>query len=126
MDPVSITLPPHYTLNLFLQEITAFFGGVATIALRENELDDLQHSGTLRQFDVEFQTIVSKFRPPWTDSSAIYFFSRKLKPQIRYEVARKGGVPTGFQAYMGACIHMESSLVAGKPRHSSHPQQQQQ
>ena len=27
---------------------------------------------------------------------------------------------------MGACIHMEASIAAGKPRHSSHPQQQQQ
>ena len=26
---------------------------------------------------------------------------------------------------MGACIHMESSIAVGKPRHSSHPQQPQ-
>ena len=96
MDPISATLPPHYTLDLFLQEITAFFGGVATIALRENELDDLQHTGTVRQFAVEFQTIITKFRPAWTDSAAIYVFSRKLKPLIRFEVARKGEVPSGF------------------------------
>lgn len=127
MDPVSATLPPHYTLDLFLHEITAFFGGVATIALQENDLDDLQHTGTVRQFAVEFQTIISKFRPAWTDSAAIYVFSRKLKPQIRFEVARKGEVPTGFQAYMGACIHMEACIAAGKPRHfpSPHPSQPQ-
>ena len=61
MDPVTATLPPHYTLDLFLHEITAFFRGVATIAIRENELDDLQHTGSVCQFAVEFQTIISKF-----------------------------------------------------------------
>ena len=54
LDPVSITLPPHYTLDLFLQEITAFFGGVATIALQENALDDLHQTSTMRQLAVEF------------------------------------------------------------------------
>ena len=64
MDPVSATLPPHYTLDLFLYEITAFFGKVATIALQENDLDHLQHTGTVCQFASEFQTIINKFRPP--------------------------------------------------------------
>ena len=118
MDPISATMPPHYTLDLFLREITAFFGDVAAVALRENDLDDLQHTGTVRQFAVDFQSIISKFHPAWTDSATIYVFSRKLKPLIRFEVAKRGEVPTGFQAYMGACIHMEASIAASKPRQS--------
>ena len=80
----------------------------------------------MRQFAVDFQTIMSSFRPTWTYSAAIYVFSRKLKPLIRFEVARKGEVPTNFQAYMRACIATEACIAAGKPRHPPQHQHQRQ
>ena len=124
--PVTINLPPHYTLDLFLAELTSFFGGAATIASREIELDDLRQTGTVVQFAVAFQTIINTFQPRWTDAAAIYFFSRKLKEQIRYLVAGKGDVPTDFQAYIAAAIAVEHNLAAGKHRHPPQQQQQQQ
>ena len=54
MDTTTAGLPPHYTLDLFFLELHAFFGGVATIDLRENDLDDLHQTGTVRQFAVDF------------------------------------------------------------------------
>ena len=124
IDPVTVNLPDHYTLDLFLDELTSFFGGAATIASRENDLDDLRQTGTVVQFAVAFQTIINTFNPRWTDSAAIYVFSRKIKEQIRYLVAGKGNVPTTFQAYIAAAVAMEANLAAGK--HRNPPQQQQQ
>ena len=64
MDTTTARLPPHYTLDLFLVELHSFFRGVATIALLENDLDDLHQTGTVRQFAVAFQILISKFNPP--------------------------------------------------------------
>ena len=82
-----------------------------------------RQTGTVVQFAVAFQTIFNTFNPQWTDSAAIYVFSRKIKEQIRYLVAGKGNVPTNFQAYIAAAMDMEANLAAGKHRN---PQQQQQ
>ena len=117
MDPVTVNLPDHYTLDLFLAELTSFFGGAATIASRENDLDDLRKTGTVVQFAVAFQTIINTFQPRWTDCAAIYVSSRKIKEQIRYLVAGKGDVPTDFQAYIAAAVAMETNLAAGKHQH---------
>ena len=32
IDPISLELPMHYTLDIFLAEMTAFFGGGLTLA----------------------------------------------------------------------------------------------
>ena len=122
IDPVSVNLPDHYTLDLFLDELASFFGGAASIASRENDLDDLRQTGTVVQFAVAFQTIINTFNPRWTDSAAIYVFSKKIKEQIRYLVAGKGNVPTNFQAYIAEAVDMEANLADGKHRNPQHQQ----
>ena len=42
IDPITSAFPNHYTLDAFLDELTAFFGGGLTMASREHSLDDLR------------------------------------------------------------------------------------
>ena len=116
IDPTSDTLPPHYTQDIFMRELTAFFGGGITQASLEHSLDDLRQTGTVSELAIAFQNIVNTFTPRWTDSAAIYFLSRKLKDAIRFELGKKGDIPDELQAYIAAAIAMEHNLAAGRPR----------
>ena len=62
--------------------------------------------------------------PRWNDSASIYFFSRKLKESIRFEITARGNVPVLLQAYIAAAIsveHNQAAAIKGRPQ-----QQQQQ
>ena len=54
IDPLSLNLPIHYTLDLFLGELTAFFGGGVTLASREHSLDDLRQTGSVSDLAIAF------------------------------------------------------------------------
>ena len=118
VDTVTTALPPHYTLDLFLSELTAFFGGGVTMASREHSLDNLRQTGTVSDLAITFQNIINTYVPRWNDSASIYIFSRKLKEAIRFELAARGNVPTSFQAYIAEAISVEHNLAAavkGRP-----------
>ena len=93
LDPISDNLPLYYTLELFLAELTAFFGGGVTMASWEHPLDDPRQTGTVSELAIAFQNIINVYNPRWTDSAAIYVLSRKLKDVIRFELGKKGDVP---------------------------------
>ena len=112
LDPITHALPHYYTLELFLEELTAFFGGGVTLASREHSLDNLRQTGTVSDLAIAFQNIINTYTPRWTDSASIYFFSRKLREAVRFEVAARGNVPTGFQAYIAEAIAVEHNLTA--------------
>ena len=125
IDPISLELPMHYTLEIFLAEMSAFFGGGLTLASREHSLDDLRQTSTVSVLAIAFQNIINTDVPRWNDSASIYFFSRKLKEAVRFEVTARGNVPTTLHAYIAAAIAVEHNQAAAvKSRH--HPQQQQQ
>ena len=86
-------LPEHYTLELFLDELTAFFGGGITMASREHSLDDLRQTGSVSELAIAFQNIINTYVPRWTDSASIYVLSRKLKDAIRFELGKRGDMP---------------------------------
>ena len=125
LHPVTHALPLHYTLETFLAELTAFFGGGVTMASREHSLDNLRQTGTVSDLAIAFQNIINTYTPRWNDSASIYFFSRKLKEAIRFEIAARGNVPTGFQAYIAEAVAVEHNLAAaikGRP-YQQHQQQ---
>ena len=47
LDPLTTALLIHYTLDVFLAELTEFFGGGLTMASREHSLDDLRQTGSM-------------------------------------------------------------------------------
>ena len=102
------------------------------MASREHSLDNLRQTGTVSDLAIAFQNIINTYTPRWNDSASIYFFSRKLKEAIRFEIAARGNVPTGFQAYIAEAVAVEHNLAAaikGRPYHphqQQHSQQQQQ
>ena len=100
LEPGTVDLPIHYTLDSFLAELTGFFGGGLTLASREHALDDLRQTGSVSVLAIAFQNIINTYIPRWTDSASIYFFSKKLKEAIRFEVTARGNVPTALQAYI--------------------------
>ena len=112
VDPDSYTLPPHYTLDNFLQELTEFFGGGITLASRERSLDTLRQTGTVSELAIAFQNITNTFNPRWTDHSLIYTMSKKIRETIRFELAARGTVPTSFQDYIAAAISVEHNQAA--------------
>ena len=126
IDSRTDNLPDHYTLDSFLGELTAFFGGGVTMASRELSLDNLRHTGTVADLAIAFQIIINNYDPRWTDSAAIYVLSRKLKESIHLELGRKGDVPEELQAYIAAAIHVENYMATGRPRQQQQQQQQQQ
>ena len=93
IDPTNMELPPHYTLDLFLAEMIAFFGGGLTMASREHALDDLRQTISVSVLAIAFQNIINTYVPRWNDSASIYIFSRKLKDAVRFEVTARGNVP---------------------------------
>ena len=105
-------LPPHYTLDTFLQAMTDFFGGGITLASRERSLDTLRQTGTVQQLAIAFQNITNTFTPRWTDHSLIYVLSRKIRESIRFELAARGTVPHLFHAYVAAAISVEQNQAA--------------
>ena len=117
IDPINQNLPEYFTLELFLQMLTSFFGGGVTLASREHSLDDLRQTGSVSKLAIAFQNIINTYVPRWTDSASIYFLSRKLKEAIRFELGKRGDVPDELQAYIAAAIAMEHNLAAGRPRH---------
>lgn len=54
IDPHTTQLPHHYTLDQFLAELTAFFGGGLTMASREHSLDDLRQTGSVSVLAIAF------------------------------------------------------------------------
>ena len=105
-------LPPHYTLDTFLQAMTDFFGGGITLASRERSLDTLRQTGTVQQLAIAFQNITNTFTPRWTDHSLIYVLSKKIREPIRFELAARGTVPPLFHAYVAAAISVEQNQAA--------------
>ena len=77
LDPITHALPHYYTLELFLEELTAFFGGGVTLASREHSLDNLRQTGTVSDLAIAFQNIINTYIPRWTDSASIYIFFTK-------------------------------------------------
>ena len=63
LPPVTHALPPHYTLKIFLGELTAFFGGGVTMASREHSLDNLRQTGTVSDLAIAFQNIINTYTP---------------------------------------------------------------
>ena len=126
IDPHTANLPPHYTLDLFLAELSAFFGGGVTLAAKEHLLDDLRQTGSVSDFAIAFRNIINSYPDGWNDSAAIFVFSRKLKGDVRGEMGRRGAAPTNLQAYIVAAIGAEQWLADNKPRSSQQQQQQHQ
>ena len=130
LDPQTTELPHHYNLDNFLAELTDFFGGRLTKDSREHSLDDLRQTGSVSALAIAFQNIINTYVPQWNDSASIYFFSRKLKESIRFEITARGNVPVLHQAYIAAAIsveHNQAAAIKGRPQHQQQqPQQQQQ
>ena len=98
------------------------------MASREHSLDNLRQTGTVSDLAIAFQNIINTYTPRWNDFASIYFFSRKLKEAIRFEVVARGNVPTGFQACIAEAVaveHILAAAVKGRP-YQQHQQQQQQ
>ena len=112
VDHTTRDLPPHYTLDNFLQAMTNFFGGGITLASRERSLDTLRQTGTVQQLAIAFQNITNTFTPRWTDHSLIYVLSNKIREPIRFELAAQGTVPPLFHDYVAAAISVEQNQAA--------------
>ena len=63
IDPHTTNLPPHYTLDPVLGELTAFFGGGVTMAAREHLLHNLRQTGSVAEFAVAFKNIINNYDP---------------------------------------------------------------
>ena len=63
IDPVTIRLPPSYTIDSFIQELEDFFGGGNTVQSRERSLDVLRQTGSVSKLASAFQHITSTFIP---------------------------------------------------------------
>ena len=112
VDQTTYNLPPHYDLDLFLQALTDFFGGGITLASRERSLDALRQTGTVQELAIAYQNITNTFSPRWTDHPLIYVLSRKIRENIRFELAARGTVPTSFHDYVAAAISVEQNQAA--------------
>lgn len=112
IDPVTLHLPPSYTLDIFLDALTAFFGSGATLASRERALDVLRQTCLVSDLAIAFLNITNTFTPRWTDHSLIYVFTKNLKEFPRFEVAARGNVPTSFQDYIAVAISVENNQAA--------------
>ena len=107
LDPHTLELPHHYTLDNVLVILTDFFGGRPTLASCKHSLDDLRQTGSVSALTIAFQNTINTYVPRWNDSAIIYFFSRKLKEAIRFEITARGNVPILLQAYIAAAISVE-------------------
>ena len=112
VDPNTLKLPPHYTLDIFFQELEDFFGGGITLQSRERSLDILRQTGTVSELAIAFQNITSTFSPRWADHPLIYTFSKKLRESIRFELTARGSIPDIFHAYLAAAISVEQNQAA--------------
>ena len=112
VDPISIRLPPPYTLDSFMQKLEDFFGGGVTLQSRERSLDVLRQTGSVSKLAVAFQNITSTFSPRWSDHPLIYVFSKKLKEVVRFELTARGSVPATFQAYVAMAVMVEQNRAA--------------
>ena len=63
VDPVTLLLPPSYTLDSFWQELQDFFGGGVTLQSRERSLDVLRQTGSVSELAISFHNITSTFNP---------------------------------------------------------------
>ena len=54
VDPATLQLPPHYTLDIFFHEMKDFFGGGITLQSRERSLDILRQTGTVSELAIAF------------------------------------------------------------------------
>ena len=89
------------------------------MASREHSLDDLRQTGSVPALAIAFQNIINTHVPRWNVSTSIYFFSRKLKESIRYEITARGNVLVLLQAYIAAAIsveHNQAAAVKGRPQ----------
>ena len=77
VDPITLLLPPSYTLDSFWQELEDFFGGGVTLQSRERSLDVLRQMGSVSDLAISFQNITSTFTPRWSDHPLIYVFAKK-------------------------------------------------
>ena len=107
VDPATLQLPPHYTLDIFFQEMADFFGEGITLQTRERSLDVLRQTGTVSKLAIAFQKITSSFNPRWPDYPLIYIFSNKLREAIRFELTARGPLPTTFSTFLAAAIPIE-------------------
>ena len=123
VDPVTMRLPPHYTLASFFRAIEDFFGGGVTIDSRERSLDNLRQTGTVAELAIAFQNITNTFYPRWPNHPLIYFFSRKLKEGVRFQLTSQGSLPLIFQDYVSSAIAVEHNQAAASFSRT-HSQQQ--
>ena len=86
VDPITFKLPPHNTVASFFQAFEDFSGGGVTLDSRERSFDILRQTGTVAELAIAFQNITNTFIPRWQDHPLIYFFSRKLKEVIRFQL----------------------------------------
>ena len=112
VDPHTLKLLPHYTLDNFFAELEDFFGGAVTLQSRERSLEILRQTGTVFELAIAFQNVTSTFIPRWSDHPLIFIFSRKLKEAIRFELTARGSIPTLFSAYLAAPIYVEQNQAA--------------
>ena len=76
IDPVTIRLPPSYTIDSFIQELEDFFGGGNTLQSRERSLNILRQTRSVSELAIAFQHITSTFIPRWFDHPLIYIFQK--------------------------------------------------
>ena len=112
VDPITLLLPPSYTLDSFWQELEDFFGGGVTLQSRERSLDVLRQTGSVSELAISFQNITSTFTPRWSDHPLIYVFSKKLKEVVRFELTARGSIPATFQAYVAMAVMVEQNQAA--------------
>ena len=96
VDPITLLLPPSYTLDSFWQELEDSFGGGVTLQSRERSLDVLRQTGSVLDLAISFQNITSTFTPRWSDHPLIYVFAKKLKEVVRFELMSRCSVPVTF------------------------------
>ena len=94
IEPHSISLPPSYTLDSFMQELEDSFGAGVTLQSRERSLEILRQTGSISELAIAFQNITSIFFSRWSNHPLIYTFSKKLKEAIRFELTARGSLPT--------------------------------
>ena len=93
VDPITNRVPTTITFDVFLGQLSDYFGGGVTSQTLERSLINLRQTGSVSDFAIAFQNITNAFNPRWPDAPLIFEFMQKLKEVIRYELTARGALP---------------------------------
>ena len=101
VDPVTMRLPPHYTLASFFRALEDFFGGGVTIDSRERSLDNLRQTGTVAELTITFQNITNTL---WEIITRTPMTRLRFSMRVAYLMARQanGTLPSWTPSLCGS------------------------